>query len=87
MDLILTSADKVRLNMVVNTTAESILTYFNDIFGVETNDFDKIVMFNFITEAVMLAYKTGVAITEPSTLMDESEIVDAEFTIVEVTDG
>jgi hypothetical protein len=75
------------LNAVANATVENVLTYFNDIFGVETNDFDKIVMFNFITEAVMLAYKTGVATTEPSALIDEGEIVDAEFTIVEVTNG
>lgn len=83
---LIAAADKLNLKDAVDTTAENVLNYFKDVFGVETNGFDKKVMLDFIADAVLFAYKTGADTTEAimKDPIDAGEIVDAEFTIIEV---
>lgn len=84
---LIAAADKLDLKDAICTTAENVLNYFKDVFGVETNSFDEKVMLDFIADAVLFAYKTGMDTGEAivKSQAPEGEIVDAEFTIVEVS--
>lgn len=83
---LIAAADKLDLKDATYTTAENVVSYFKDVFGVEPNAFDMNVILDLIADAVMFAYKTGADTTEAimKDPIDVGEIVDAEFTIVEV---
>lgn len=82
---LIAAADKLDLKDAICTTAENVVNYFKDVFGVEPNAFDMNVILDLIADAVMFAYKTGADTTEAimKDPIDVGEIVDAEFTIIE----
>jgi hypothetical protein len=83
---LIAAADKLDLKDATFTTAENVVNYFKDVFGVEPNAFDMNVILDLIADAVMFAYKTGADTTEAivNDPVEAGEIVDAEFTIIEV---